>query len=291
MGRGELVCRAEDLKEFLQQLAGQIADADRRHSESLREMQQRLARLGGQTELMKSNLPQHYASAFERIESGMALLAERLVEADQERVARANTVEPAAPSAVSAASVEPVRSTPGMPPSEGPAITFVEPDELPPPAPAQSSYSALASETWSTLKEPPPALRSAVGGSGASWSRAAPVAEQEPKSAEPVYRQNPDEPWDRHSADALARLYDSGEPGLPPLRSTFDTTPITPVVARTVDSVERTGASAPLAATPSFAANLGSSEPIGPAIDQLWLETRFSDITARVRAVVGTTQS
>ena len=86
-GAADLACRAEDLKGVLQQLIDQLSDVDRRQSAALQDMQGRLARMGGQSETVKAGLPRHLASAFARIEAGMSDLAERLSEAERERIA------------------------------------------------------------------------------------------------------------------------------------------------------------------------------------------------------------
>jgi len=74
----------DDLRGFLQQLSDQFADADRRHSESLRDMRERLARLGDQTGLLKQNMPKGFEADLERLEAGMVNLAQRIVEAEQQ---------------------------------------------------------------------------------------------------------------------------------------------------------------------------------------------------------------
>ena len=53
---GDGACRAEGLKSAILHLAEQIAAADRRQSEALQTMQQKLTRLGGQTEAVKAAL-------------------------------------------------------------------------------------------------------------------------------------------------------------------------------------------------------------------------------------------
>ena len=93
-GRSATLCRADDLKLFMQQLSDQIADADRRHSGVLRDMLERLSRLGGQTETLKASLPKEFSADLERLEDGMASLAQRIAESDQAR--RPETIAPAA---------------------------------------------------------------------------------------------------------------------------------------------------------------------------------------------------
>jgi localization factor PodJL len=78
-------CAAEDLREILSHITRQIADADRRHSTALTDMQSRLIGLGGKAETVRSRVPEEYAPAFQRIEDGVALLADRIAEAGRER--------------------------------------------------------------------------------------------------------------------------------------------------------------------------------------------------------------
>jgi localization factor PodJL len=78
-------CAAEDLREILSHITKQIADADRRHSSALTDMQSRLIGLGGKAETVRSRVPEEYAPAFQRIEDGVALLADRIAEAGRER--------------------------------------------------------------------------------------------------------------------------------------------------------------------------------------------------------------
>ena len=78
-------CAADDLREILSHITKQIADADRRHSTALTDMQSRLIGLGGKAETVRSRVPEEYAPAFQRIEDGVALLADRIAEAGRER--------------------------------------------------------------------------------------------------------------------------------------------------------------------------------------------------------------
>lgn len=78
-------CAADDLREILSHITKQIADADRRHSSALTDMQSRLIGLGGKAETVRSRVPEEYAPAFQRIEDGVALLADRIAEAGRDR--------------------------------------------------------------------------------------------------------------------------------------------------------------------------------------------------------------
>lgn len=69
---------AGDIKGLLQQMADRIADADRRQAEVLGQMQERLVALGQEARGVRSRVPSEFSPAFERIEEGMALLANRI---------------------------------------------------------------------------------------------------------------------------------------------------------------------------------------------------------------------
>lgn len=80
-----LACEAHDLKKILTHLADQIADADRRHTAALTQMQERLGVLGSTASGLKEHLPGEMSGVLTRIEDGMAELSERIAEADAQR--------------------------------------------------------------------------------------------------------------------------------------------------------------------------------------------------------------
>jgi localization factor PodJL len=82
----------DDVKRLLDQLAGQITDADQRHTDSLQDMQERIAALSDRAAAAKSELPDDSAEAFGRVETAMAALAERLADAEKD----AGPADPAA---------------------------------------------------------------------------------------------------------------------------------------------------------------------------------------------------
>lgn len=309
--RSDSFCRAEDLKGLLQRLSDQIADADRRHSDSMREMQARLLRLGGEAGHVKAGLPEQHAAAIERIEGGMAQLAERLAEGRRGRSQPSAEGEPplvAADSAVAAAPLPPV-----APSVEG-AIRHVMPQpgersEVPPLASAVAALAAAATAAaspaaaYAALSAPPAAPAPVV----AAAAPAAPAPAAEPAAVAPTpvieaertadagFRQYPDEPWDHHSAAALSRLYDSGEPGLPPRRAP-DEAPAAAVVAAPLLSVGPVaGASEPPPALRSAIVSGPASISVQPAalaatapapivadIEREWLEERLAEVARRV---------
>ena len=68
----------DDLKNILDAIASQLSNADRRHFATLSEMQHRIAGMERETEILRNHVPQQFAPAFGRIETGVAELAERL---------------------------------------------------------------------------------------------------------------------------------------------------------------------------------------------------------------------
>jgi localization factor PodJL len=73
----------DDVKRLLDQLAGQITDADQRHTDSLQDMQERLGALSDRAAAAKPEVPDDSAEAFARVETAMAALAGRLADAEQ----------------------------------------------------------------------------------------------------------------------------------------------------------------------------------------------------------------
>ena len=61
----------DDLKNILDAIASQLSDADRRHSATLSEMQHRIAGMERETEILRNHVPQQFAPAFGRIETGV----------------------------------------------------------------------------------------------------------------------------------------------------------------------------------------------------------------------------
>ncbi len=71
-------CEAGELKVLLGRIADHIADADTRHGSTLREMHDRIVHLGEEAQSVRDTVPPALASAFARIEEGLADLAERI---------------------------------------------------------------------------------------------------------------------------------------------------------------------------------------------------------------------
>lgn len=243
-GVAEAGCQANDLKGLLNAIVAQISEADRRHSDSLQQMQERLANLGRDARSMRSRVPDQFQSAFDRIEAGMGELAARIAEEQHANVPFSH-----------------LAATPEENPPSHRAPVF--PAETQDPyftnQPAPTSY---APDTSAHVDEEPMALRSA---------QPAPASVVQPRVAKPaqavdtfdVIESLPGDvtdPWDRDAANALASVYDA-EP------RTFPQDPY----------------GAPMTETPRvYAPGSAPAAAAAPAVDQGWLEKRFAEISGRI---------
>jgi localization factor PodJL len=84
LGQRTAVCGADELRGLLSHIAEQIVEADRRHSDLLRQLQDRLAYLAEETRSASARAPEQHAESFRRIESGVADLVTRAGEAAAE---------------------------------------------------------------------------------------------------------------------------------------------------------------------------------------------------------------
>ncbi len=135
-------CQADNLKGLLNAIVSQISEADRRQSDTLSQLQDRLASMGRDAHSLRDKVPDKFQVAFERIEAGMAELATRISE-----TGFAPSLSEAEPRALKSPAAFAAASDP----------------EIPLSAPHQpASHPADA-----TSAEPPVALRSATTGS--SW--------------------------------------------------------------------------------------------------------------------------
>lgn len=179
-------CRAGDLKGLLNAIVDQISEADRRHSDTLQQLQDRLSTLGRDAKAIKPRVPDSYAAAFERIEAGMSELATRIAEAADGRSAPVVTSNPAfddAPVSMRAQPYAPAAATP---------------------APA-TSYG-----------EPPAALRSASEPAAPRRREDAPRGHADIDTFDVIETSLPgnvSDPWDRDAAEALTGHYESGASG------------------------------------------------------------------------------
>jgi len=69
---------ADDLKALLEQIAAQINNSEQRQTHAFEQMLTRLETLGSEAKSYKSRVPAEFLPAFERIEDGVAQLAERI---------------------------------------------------------------------------------------------------------------------------------------------------------------------------------------------------------------------
>jgi localization factor PodJL len=75
-----------ELRALIDAIAAQLTDATHRQSETLSEMQDRVATMGREAEALRDHIPERFAPAFEHIESGVAELARRLARANAPEV-------------------------------------------------------------------------------------------------------------------------------------------------------------------------------------------------------------
>jgi localization factor PodJL len=246
-------CAAHDLKALMGDVIRQISDADRRNSELLRQMQERLASMGVEARSARDRVPNEYLPGFDRIEDGMALLAQRIAQSFAERK-----------------SATPDLPTPGPtePPASIPAATPVQPAEY---APLPSTGASFGTFQFS----PPPsatqpsapfthALRSSTTGHPAHRASKYGANVDTFDVVESVAG-NPAEPWAPDHVDALTRLYDGGEP--------MFTGPTEPHQSSAAPA-------APLHA-PTLSVMTAES-PISSGVDRNWLEERLADVSSRI---------
>lgn len=81
-GSSEYEEEHSELKALVDAIAAQLSDATRRHSETLGEMQDRIAVMGREAEVLRDHIPEQFAPTFEHIEAGVAELAKRLARAN-----------------------------------------------------------------------------------------------------------------------------------------------------------------------------------------------------------------
>lgn len=216
-------CQASDLKGLLHSIVDQLSEADRRHSDTLRQMQDKLANLGREAQSLRARVPSQFSAAFERVEAGMSELAARVAEVSDGGVENHAAVTPSYGDIPSSA-----------------------------PTPAQS---------WPQTKpaEPPMALRSVTD----PTAQAARRREEEANRAQggidtfDVIESLPGNvanPWDHDAADALAGIYDSGEASFIPLNAAHETAAnqtatFAPVVAAAASAPQSAGAHSAMSGT------------------------------------------
>lgn len=215
-------CEASDLKQIMQHIADQIADADKRHSTTLAAMQDRLSALGAAANGLRDHVPGDMAPVISRIEGSMAELAQRIGEADQQRRLSAD----AAPAELAPAALRSALVTDAV-----------------------NSLTQRA-ETARAGGKPPVDHFDVVDSDGTATD---------------------DEPWDKASAEALARLYETGEARLAAMGDgSVPATSMPVAMAQSTVTVQ----------SPPAGPTAGNAMAI--EIERSWLEQRFSDVAAKL---------
>lgn len=123
-------CQAPELIGLLERITSQIAESERRQSESYTQMLNRLDALGAEARSYKGRVPNAFLPAFERIEDGVAMLADRIASARGDApAATADAAVPAAAgkSAPLAAEASPVASGPAVKAAAAPSPATTAP--------------------------------------------------------------------------------------------------------------------------------------------------------------------
>lgn len=271
-------CEAQDLKRILTLLADQIADADRRHSEALAQMQQRLGSLGETAAGVRQQLPGDMTPVIDRLQTSMSALSEQISDTTSQRPAMiAHAAEPEAAAPAEKRELQ--------------ASLFADQDSKP------ALRSALAADALSAISRNLQASRAASQVAVDNFD----VVDSDPIRAEQEHT------WNRVAADALATHYDS--PAAHPAATETEI-----MIAEAADEIaarQKAAAAiaempsapvlnfttvAPAAMLPAFAGN-GNGAGVSPGDiaaeiatvqarafedERRWLEERFGDIARRV---------
>ncbi|MEL6373802.1 MAG: hypothetical protein AAFR04_07520 [Pseudomonadota bacterium] len=258
------LCRADDLKSILNQIATQIAATDARHADAFRDMHERLETIGGRAHVAKTVVPPQFRSAFERLEDAIEMLAARIAHGDERQ--HAHEEARGATAVAPAPALAPADATDALPvlSSLGSAA---------PPKPQAS--------------DPVPSLAEAAAALTGKHSEAASAAKP---ATMPVPAPTGDQPWDDDAAEALSRLYNDGEQGEAGWHDDDAIASRVPDLATAMQALTQPeGLSAGPKARPDLAAPADGNATAGPqhasdvaAADRIWLAGRFSDIAERV---------
>ncbi len=255
-GPAERTRGAGELASLLSVIAGQLAESDRRHTDVLNDVRERLEILSQDTRAVRTQVSGDLGPAFSRIEDALAHLGHRLHSA-------------------------PVQAGPVDTGSYQPASAAFAPSA---PAATESATNAFGggeaasdTSTFVPLNET------------SSWSPASPSAEAEVRDAadnsSPPAQSEPTEFWDAGQAEALTQVYETEAPALvqepepvqpyeapepqhvpPPVHETvFQEAPEMPVSFAIPDAQPQ--------AQPS-------AQP--PAFERDWLEAKFAEIADRI---------
>ncbi len=250
LGQGEV-------SRLLGVIAGQIADADRRHFEALDEMKTRLQQLGADARVARPQVPHEFVPAFSRIEDALAQLAERISQARAERDGES-------------------LGTPAPSSAAGSATVSGEEELSAPAAASQPSQHG------------PMALRSGAAPAAAfNWSSEFSRNRTDPLAADPFDiidnggSTKNSEGWSAGDAEALTRLYEEDAANPPAPSNTFAA--LSELPAAPAEAAHVT----PTATVHAFIAPSPAPE-VAPAaalnFDRQWLEERFADLTDRLHA-------
>ncbi len=261
-----MACEGQDLKRILTGLADQIADADRRHSTALVAMQERLGALGNSAVGLHEQLPKEMAPALDRL----AL--------DQIEGGMTQLTERPADADSQRRGSEPGRGESQAAGERAPALK-----------------SALAGDALDAFSRRAEIARGAVSPDFDHFD----VVDHVPGIRDP-------ETWDMASAEALTRLYETGEAGPAiPATDTLATAPLAKpiLVAAEAATSPVVQAVVPLAVSDPVPSSGPSSGPgtvkAGSALqvvasprpaldferqsqDRQWFDGRFSDIAVRL---------
>lgn len=240
-------CQAGPLKDALDQLAERIAEADRRNTAVLRELQDRVVALGDRANAARAALPPRYAAAFERVEDAMAALADRLGDTEADRVALPH------------AAADPMVGR-----------QFRDADVDAPPATVADEATREVRRAMGRYEPQghvaPPALRSAMSAAAdGDWVRVEPPGMHD-RGHEQTAPED-DALWAPQTADALASHY-------------HDPAPEPQLAADQWPTMHRDEPAAPVdrfAAAPLAAHAAGSA-----AIERTWLEDKLAEVAERV---------
>ncbi len=262
------------LQDVIAGITQQLMSHERRHTEILHDMQQRLASLGAEAKIARVNVPEVYQSALSNIQSGLAQLSERVAEVGGE----ATSPSPGAGQQEASSSTSPA------------PLRFTETSHTPEqPAAGQTAHADTDADR----------LFDVVGGNdgddaGQDWDG------------------DPNSPWDANSAEALARIYEddsrSSKEKTPhcalisePTSATTDGADGYDQMQTAVDqdtSPENQETSDATKAAMTFseqqqqassaAASLSQSHNLA---EKSWLEDRFAEIARRLEGQVGSTEA
>ena len=282
----------DEMRAIMKLIASQIDDADRQHSETLTQMYDRLHELGHEAQISRAKSPTSYAPAFDRIREGIEQLAKLVGQSDRE--AGSATEDQKLSDKLNRIRVADVEDTR----NEDMMITDNAADRM------QYAYDEFDEPSVSSDRKPYAEQEAAAPSGPAGLDRPShksspPLNESHEAHAPASIAGDADQPWDLASAEALTRVYEE-EMGR------IDHAPEVPKTA--------TMTAAPSAAKPAmhkpeafvmgvpasskgpsfdFSSNGSSSKPekecagscissASPAIEQAWLEERFTEIATKI---------